>query len=258
MKLVCSMLIALLCLVTADVTQAADWGNFSGKFIYEGTPPKPQQLPISKDPDYCGKFPEETIDQSLLTGPSNGIRNVYVWLKTTTSQKVDVHPDIVAAAATPVKLDNLHCMFAPHCIALWAGKQPLQVLNSDPIGQAVKIDTLRNPPVNSLMPIGGTFDHKFELPEPLPSPISCGVHPWESGFVLIHNNPYFAITDKDGAFTIRNLPAGEWTFQFWHEKVGFFAAKPEWEKGRMKTTIKTGDNDLGTIMVKPETLVKKT
>lgn len=101
------MLAVLVGLIAAEAISAADWGNFSGKFIYDGTPPKPQQLPISKDPDYCGKFPDETIAPTLLTGPGNGIRNVYVWLKTTSSQKVDVHPDLAAAAATPAKLTVL-------------------------------------------------------------------------------------------------------------------------------------------------------
>ncbi|HWA99612.1 MAG TPA: hypothetical protein VG713_14015 [Pirellulales bacterium] len=240
----------------ASISHAADWGNFKGKFVYEGTPPTPQPIVITKDLEYCGKFPDDTVDQTLLTGPERGVRNIYVWLKTTSSQNVSVHPDLITAAATPAKLDNLHCMFAPHCIGLWAGKQGLEVINSDPIGQAVKIDCLRNASINSLMPIGGKFEHQFQTPESIPCPISCGVHPWESGYVLLHNSPYFAISDQDGAFTIANLPTGEWTFQFWHEKIGYFAIKPEWEKGRLTTTIKAGDNDLGTLTIKPEQFVK--
>lgn len=251
------VVVALISSAMSGIANAAEWGNFSGQFVYEGTPPTPKQLPITKDPEYCGKYPDETVDQTLLTGPDKGIRNIYVWLKTTASQKFDIHPDLAAAASTPVKLDNLHCMFAPHCIGLWAGKQGLQVVNSDPIGQAVKIDCLKNASVNSLIPIGGTFEHKFLTSESIPCPISCGVHPWESGFVLLHNSPYFAVTDRDGRFNIPNLPTGEWTFQFWHEKVGYFAIKPEWEKGRMKTKIKLGDNDLGTIAIKPERFLKR-
>ena len=41
------------------------------------------------------------------------------------------------------------------------------------------------------------------------------------GVIFVRDNPYVAITDADGKFTIENLPEGEWDFQFWHKNVGY-------------------------------------
>ncbi len=35
------------------------------------------------------------------------------------------------------------------------------------------------------------------------------------------DHPYAAVSGKDGAARLRNLPAGDWTFRFWHEEAGF-------------------------------------
>jgi len=34
------------------------------------------------------------------------------------------------------------------------------------------------------------------------------------------NHPYFAVTGPDGAFTLRDVPAGEYVVASWHERFG--------------------------------------
>ncbi len=66
-----------------------------------------------------------------------------------------------------------------------------------------------------------------------------------------------ALTDKDGKFEIKNLPAGEHEFVFWHEKLrylrGFKIGSGETDrKGRLEIDVKAGDdpaNDLGQVKV---------
>ena len=48
----------------------------------------------------------------------------------------------------------------------------------------------------------------------------CDVHPWMTGWVLVTDNPYFAVTGDDGSFTIKDVPAGKYTVEVWHEKLG--------------------------------------
>lgn len=225
-----------------------EWGSLSGSFVFVGDAEKPEPLKITKDNECCDKYQDEIFDQSLLLGDNKELTNVFVWLRTSRrGPKVSIHPDYEKAAAEDVLIDNTHCMFYPHAAGVWAGKQTLLVKNSDPIAQAAKIDTLINAPLNATIPIGGEVTHKFEKGEPLPLPVLCGVHPWESAQLLIHSNPYYAVSGKDGKFMIKNLPVGEWEFQFWHEKSGYLEAKDGWRRGRAKIEIKPGDNDLGTI-----------
>lgn len=250
-------LICYLILCRSVLVSAAEWGDLSGTFIYDGKAPEPRRMQITKDLETCEKFADEIVEQGLLVGEGGGLSNVFVYLKVAKGTKLTIHPDIEqAATAEPVVLDNRHCMFAPHALGLWAGKQTLLVKNSDPIGQAVKIDPVKNQAVNSILPVGGQVEQKFQFGENLPSPIACGIHPWESAWILIHDSPYFAVTAKDGSFTIKNLPVGEWEFRVWQEKVGYLNAKSDWKKGIFKMKIKAGANDLGTIKVAPS-LFKK-
>ena len=48
----------------------------------------------------------------------------------------------------------------------------------------------------------------------------CDVHFWMKGYVHVLANPYFAITGDDGSFTIKDLPAGTYTLELWHETLG--------------------------------------
>lgn len=57
-----------------------------------------------------------------------------------------------------------------------------------------------------------TFDNSCFVP------ILCNVHAEMSAFVAVFDNPYFAVTLKDGNFRIDNIPPGEYTLKTWHEK----------------------------------------
>src|SRR5205814_6500635 len=47
----------------------------------------------------------------------------------------------------------------------------------------------------------------------------CDVHPWMFAWVTVVDHPYFAITDKEGKFTIKNVPAGKYTVTALHRKA---------------------------------------
>jgi hypothetical protein len=38
-----------------------------------------------------------------------------------------------------------------------------------------------------------------------------------AGYVRIFDHPYYAITDENGNFEIKNAPAGKFRIVFWHE-----------------------------------------
>ena len=247
----------LIALTVTAPSRGAEWGDLSGTFLFDGKAPKPARLSVNKDLECCGKYLDEIVDESITVGPKGGLANVFVWLRLARNQKIDVHPDLIKAASKPVILDNIHCMFKPHALAFWVGKQPLVTTNSDPIGHAVKMDFLNNPGVNSLVPSGAKVDIKLQNPESVPMPVSCGVHPWEIAYLKVHDSPYVAVTGADGKFTIEKLPVGEWEFQVWQESSGFLAAKSGWTKGRFKLKIKPGENSLGEIKVASALLKKK-
>lgn len=256
----CSRMALLLCCVLGGwtaVVRAADWGDLTGTLLYDGAAPARQRLVVDKDLECCGKYLDEIVDEAVTVGPTGGLANVFVYVRLERGKKITVHPDLEKAASKPAVLDNLHCRFQPHALAVWGGKQTLLATNSDPIGHAVKVDFLKNSPVNNLLPPAAKLEMKFQQAESLPAQVSCGPHPWERAYVKVHDSPSIAVTDMNGQFTIPKLPAGEWEFQFWHEKVGFLEAKPTWAKGRVKLPIKAGANDIGQIKVPAALFTKK-
>jgi hypothetical protein len=48
----------------------------------------------------------------------------------------------------------------------------------------------------------------------------CDLHPWEYGYVAVIEHPFFAITDRDGAFELPPLPVGHYTLEAVHLKAG--------------------------------------
>jgi uncharacterized protein (DUF2141 family) len=48
----------------------------------------------------------------------------------------------------------------------------------------------------------------------------CDVHGWMQAFVGVMDNPYFAVTHDGGKFELKGLPAGTYTIEAWHEKLG--------------------------------------
>ncbi len=58
-----------------------------------------------------------------------------------------------------------------------------------------------------------TFDKSCEVP------LLCNTHAEMSAFVIVLDNPYFAITSSDGSFTIGNVPSGDYTLKTWHERL---------------------------------------
>lgn len=47
----------------------------------------------------------------------------------------------------------------------------------------------------------------------------CSVHPEMLGYILVLQNPYYAMVDKSGNFEIKNVPPGSYTLKVWDEKL---------------------------------------
>lgn len=221
-----------------------------GRFVYDGAAPERKKLKVDKDLDCCGKF--DIRDESLLAGPAGGLMNVFVYVRT---RNVAIDPELAGKVAKRVTLDNRDCVFKPHCMAIWLDKQELYIVNSDPVAQNVAFSPPGDAPANIVLPVAKDATWKFTRRQLVPVPIACNYHPWESAYILPREDPYVAISDKDGSFRISRLPVGKLEFQAWHERAGYLQTS-EWTKGRFEVTLKPGTNDLGTIKL-PASLFQK-
>lgn len=227
--------------VPAMLAAEGQWGDLVGRFVYDGNPPERKKLKVDKDIECCGKF--DIRDESLMVGTDRGLANVFVYVR---SRSVAVCPELEAGVKARVTLDNRDCIFIPHCMTLWVGKQEFYTVNSDPVAQNIALEPPGDTPWNVVLPVKGDATYKFSRRQNIPIVIHCNYHPWESGYILPRDNPYMAISGRDGTFHIAKLPVGELEFQVWQERVGYLDT-PQWPKGRFQMAIKAGLNDLGTI-----------
>ncbi len=110
--------------------------------------------------------------------------------------------------------------------------QPLDIRNGDPVLHNVHsyegARTLFNVAQVPGMPnIEKTFTQNGVMLK-----LKCDVHQWMTGFVWVQNNSFFAVTDKDGKFEIKDVPVGTWDVEAWHERFGVKPGKVTVEKGK--------------------------
>ena len=245
-------------LLSAPLTAQDSWGTLKGKFLWAGTIPQPQPLVIERDAEICGNH--NLTDESLLVNEKNrGVRNVVIWLDSRSS--VPIHPQLAALPA-PVKLDNRGCRFEPRVSVLRTGGV-LQLVNSDPVAHNAAVYLKRSTPFNDVIPQGMPLERTLKKAEQLPARVDCSIHPWMKAWLLVLDHPYAAVSDADGRFELPRLPAGEWTFRVWQERVGFLkqlqrsGSAEVLDRGQLKLVIPAdGELDAGELALSAESLKK--
>ncbi|MHB8303668.1 MAG: carboxypeptidase regulatory-like domain-containing protein [Acidobacteriaceae bacterium] len=117
-------------------------------------------------------------------------------------------------------MDQVRMAFVPHVLVILKGTT-VNFLNDDPVQHNVywpAIDHDRKLAHNmGTWPQGIVKSFTFhELGE---VPLLCNVHPEMSGYIVVVPTPYFALTDKEGRYTIENVPPGQYTLKTWSEKA---------------------------------------
>ena len=235
-----------------ELAQAGEWGDLRGHFkASDQLPPRP---PIQVAVGPCAATPLD--DERVIVDALGNLRNVVVTLR---KAPAEIAPSYADAAGKAVLVD-LRCQPTPHVIALRTS-QPLRLRNDNAFSVGLQFDVLRNKPQVPALESGRLVELKFNQAEPLPVRFLSSTHPWITGWVVVSDHPYTAISAADGTFTIQDLPAGvELEFMLWHEKAGMLAGLPVGAdktnaKGRFRFTLRPGANDLGEIIV-PVALLK--
>ena len=122
------------------------------------------------------------------------------------------------APSKPAVADQKHMTFVPHVLVVLKGTT-VQFLNSDPVGHNVYWPSIdRNKKLAHNMGTWPQGQQKaFTFNDLGVAPLLCNVHPEMSGYVVVVPTPYFAVTDKEGNFTIKDVPDGSYTLKTWSE-----------------------------------------
>jgi hypothetical protein len=233
--------------VAVSQAEGGAWGDITGRIIWGGDTVPPQgDLNLKENPDKAACTKDGPVkDETWIINPKNkGIRNTFVWLEgQKKGDKLPIHADLKKVGPAKVEVDQPACAFIPHAVALREG-QALVAKNSSGIGHNFKWtgNPTVNPGGNVLLPPGASKDIDDLKADRIPVAIECNIHPWMKGWARVYDHPYYAVTDADGNFTIKNAPVGEFRMKIWHGSSGWLGGVAG--KDGEPITIKGGQNKL--------------
>ena len=195
------------------MAQAAAAGSITGTAVFEGKVPALKPLAVAAEP-MCAKKHPTVPNEMLVLGTGNSMANVVV-------RVVSGLPagKSYPAPTTPVTMDQVGCQYVPHVIGLMVG-QPFKVLNNDGVLHNVHALPKVNKPFNMAMPPTRKEAQESFAKEEGMFVVKCDVHPWMQSYVGVFSHPFFAVTGADGKYTIKDLPAGTYEVEAWHERLG--------------------------------------
>ncbi len=186
--------------------------DVKGVVSLDGMAPKNEPIKMNADP-VCVKENTTPQFQETYEVEDGKVANVFVYVKDGLGNYV------FDAPTEPAKIDQMSCRYHPHVFGMRVG-QKLEIVNSDPTLHNIHALPKANAEFNNGQPLQGMkMEHVFTAKEVM-VPFKCDVHGWMNAYVGVLDHPYFAVTDKSGAFELKGLPPGTYTIEAWHEKMG--------------------------------------
>jgi hypothetical protein len=203
--------------------------TFKGRVVVKGDVPTIPAIKPSGTDAFCidlGEIPQDEV----IVGEGNGLADVFVWVR-----KAPSGVEVPDPPTEPAVLDQKGCRFIPPALVVQVG-QPMLVKNDDATlhntrmsGLAISFNQTVAPNNREGVPVD------ISRPEIVPVPVKCDIHSWMSARLLATDNPWYAVTDRDGNFEINNLPAGaELDFRLQHGRAGYVERS-------LKLTLKDGE-----------------
>jgi hypothetical protein len=215
----------------------SDGGTISGRVTISGGKPtaKGFNLITFPDPVYCGRISTGTgwrILEEFSIAADGGLKDVVVFLADVRRGK--------AFAFTPPTIEARDCRFLPF-VTVVKDRSDVVVMNMDPVMHDIQAyETSHLGPrvlFNTPLPMNphhrrnvSADSHEHLAGEPMTQQIhmtkgrrifvmQCGFHAYMESWGMAIDNPYYAVTGRDGTFTIPDVPPGEYTLVAWHPQV---------------------------------------
>jgi hypothetical protein len=194
---------------------AAGEGSITGSVKLTGTAPRMKPIDMSKDPYCVQQHPTPVHMENVVVGAGGGVANVVLYI----SEGLTGNEASAVPSAEPV-IDQKGCMYIPHVMPVDVN-QKFKVITSDQTTH--NIHPLPAPGSgnigwNKSQPPGAPpIETSWKAEEPIS--VKCNIHPWMHGWHVVVKGPY-AVTDDNGSYTLKNVPAGNYTVTAWQEEYG--------------------------------------
>lgn len=222
-----------------EVAAVPSGGSLTGSVKFAGAVPRLEPIPVKKNQDACG---QSAPNEALVLGPNKGVKGSVILVEGVPRGK---------KAEGELILDNARCLFVPHVSAVMAGA-PARIRNSDQVQHnahgLLAARSIFNLPLSFK---GRVVDITARLKQPGAVKVLCDVHTHMSAWVVVHDSPYFAVTDDTGNFRIDGIPPGKYTVTLWHEgfsQKGFDKdGRPVYDERRVTKDVSVPSGGTATL-----------
>lgn len=209
---------------------AAQAAELNGQVAFEGEVPAPKPLNFGAEKQCATMHGDKIpVSEDLIVNSNKAVKWALVYIK-------EGAPASTAPAPTEaIEIDQKGCLFEPHVAVARTG-QKIIFKNSDPLLHNVRSESKVEKPFNIAQPIQDMTTAKTLTQPEIGIKMRCDVHFWMASYVHVLDHPFYAVTGDDGGYQIKDLPAGTYTIEVWHEKLGTQTAEITVGEGETKTS----------------------
>lgn len=243
--------------------KATKGNTLKGRVVLDGSKPDldkltktlEEQIGKHLNKDFCLKVPDDKKDDILqqewkIDDKTMGVAEVMVWVAPLSGFYFEVDAKDRDRNSETVTLDQPHCAYRPHVLTLFPSYNDGK--GQKPTGQKFVVKNSATVPHNTEWKGGpknqSENDNKTIAPgmsitmpqfkpDTEPITISCVIHPWMRAYARAFDHPFVAVTNSEGLFEIKDVPAGDLRVIAWHPAADYLTDR----KGET-ITIKEGAN----------------
>lgn len=198
-----------------------DGGTITGSVTFAGLEPPLKRFELRRSPDraYCGALSDGSgyrLLREVAVSADGGLQDVVVRVEGVQQGK----PFELKATTLEANV----CQFLPF-VSVVRDRHPLTITNLDPVAHDLQVYERDQEHVFIIfhrpsLTRTGTTDQLKLTGTRREMTMQCGMHPFMQAHGLAVDNPYYAVTGRDGTFAIGDVPPGTYRVTAWHPMLG--------------------------------------
>ncbi len=189
----------------------AGGASILGTVDFDGAIPSDSVIQLGDGQSGCGR----SITDSRVQHSGRRIGGTVVWL-------TDIRAGKPLPSERRFELANADCLLTPGVQAVFA-PGTLNIASEDVAMHRNRIINVATGETEAIAPFNDNgevvpFDRLLVKPAQLE--VLCDLHPWSKAWILVFDQPYFAVSSRTGEFAIDNVPPGTYQLKAWHPVLG--------------------------------------
>ncbi len=205
-------------------------GRITGTVDFDGVFPADSVIQLTAEQAGCG----QSVVDHRIDRTGTHVAGAGVWL-------TDIREGRPKGVDRRFELTNEDCVMIPRVQTVMTGGT-LNVISNDIAMHRDRFIDVATGEVAAVAPFndnGEVIPFDRLLAKTAELEVTCELHAWSKAYVLVFDHPYYAVTGKNGEFSVDGVPAGTYHLRAWHPVLGL-----------VDQTVTVGAGSVATIALK--------